>query len=114
MGICACGGWGIDPADMAIGAAVNNIDAAIGGMTKDEYRSARHVEFHHGVANRQLSQTCRRFGDDNRREAVEFRLALRLRRGDDVACRRGAMIVAPLGAVVLEPAMITTQPFLDP
>jgi hypothetical protein len=43
--------WWIDPADVTIRAAVNQIDAAVSSVTEDERWRARHVEFHHGFAD---------------------------------------------------------------
>ena len=49
------GRW-IDPAEMPVGAAVNDIDAAMGGVPEDQDRDAGHVEFRHRVADRELPE----------------------------------------------------------
>ena len=41
----------IDPTDVAVRAAVNQIDAAMSSVTEDEDRHAIHVELHHGFAD---------------------------------------------------------------
>ena len=86
MGIGGRRGRRIDPAEMPVGAAVDDIDAAMGGVPEHQNRGAGHVEFRHRVADRELLQAGGGFGDDDRREAVDFGLALRLGRGDDIAC----------------------------
>src|SRR5579864_235509 len=118
MGIRGCPsrrGRRIDPAEMPVGAAVDDIDAAMGGVPEHQNRGAGHVELGHRVADRELLQAGGRLGNDDRREAVDFGLALRLGRGDDIACGidRGPVVEA-LGAMLFEPAMIAAQPFLDP
>ena len=57
---------GINPADMPVRAAVNQIDPAMSSVSKDHDGGAAQVEFHHGFADRQPLQGRRRFGTDSR------------------------------------------------
>ena len=52
MGIRGREGWRIDPAKMAVGAAIDNTDAAMCGVAENQNWSAGHVEFRYGVADR--------------------------------------------------------------
>jgi len=100
MGLGRRSGLWIDPAEMPVGAAVNDIDAAMRGVPEHHNGRAGHVEFRHRIADRQLFQLGGGFSDDHRREAVDLRFALRLGRGDDVACGIDpGPFVGPLGAV---------------
>src|SRR5215471_676893 len=112
----------IDPADVTIRAAVNQIDAAVSSVTKNDHLNPRHIELHHRLADRQALQGGGRFGNDDR---VPFRyllLAVVHRRGDDVARRvDGGTLARPAlaaverrGLVMLEPALVTAQALLDP
>src|SRR6266540_6109 len=57
--------WRIDPADVAVRAAVNQIDATVSGVTEHEDRRARHIEFQHRFADRKTLQGCCRLGNDS-------------------------------------------------
>ena len=56
--------WRIDPADVAVRAAVNQIDATVSGVTEHEDRRARHIEFQHRFADRKTLEGCCRLGND--------------------------------------------------
>ena len=60
----------IDPAEMSVGAAIYDVDAAMRGVAEDEHQSAAHVELYHRIADRQPLQPRAGFGDDDRREAI--------------------------------------------
>src|SRR3954467_15602234 len=55
----------IDPADVTVRAAVNQIDPAMSSVPEDHDRRGAHVEFHYGFADRKPFQVGRRFGDDD-------------------------------------------------
>ena len=54
MGICGGQERGIDPAKMSVGAAINDVDAAMCGMTEHQHRRSRQIQFGHGIADREL------------------------------------------------------------
>ena len=56
MGIRRGRGRRIDPAEMPVGAAVDDIDAAMGGVPEHQDRDTGHVEFRHRVADRELPE----------------------------------------------------------
>ena len=58
---------------MPVGAAVDDIDAAMGGVAEHQDRGAGHVEFSHRVADRELLQPGGGFGDDDGREVIDLR-----------------------------------------
>ncbi len=105
---------GIDPAEMAVGATVHHIDAAMRGVPEHDHRRAGHVEFRNRIAHRELLQRGGRFGDDDGREAVDLALVIGFGCGDDVArgVERAAILYA-LGAMILEAAMVTAESRLD-
>ena len=59
----------IDPADMTVGAAIDQIDAAVSSVSEHHNGGAGHVELHDSIADRQAFQRGRRFGDD---DGIEF------------------------------------------
>src|SRR5581483_2182525 len=68
----------------------------------------------HCLADRQLAQRHRRFGDDDRRSAVDRWLHFAFRRGDDVTRRIDcAAAIEPLGPVILQALMVAPQPLFD-
>ena len=74
MGVLFDCRW-IDPTDMTVHAAVNQIDAAMSSVTEDEDRRPRDVELHHGFADRKALQGGDRFGNDRRIALRRFLLA---------------------------------------
>src|SRR5262245_9131049 len=109
-------GWRIDPADVAVGAAVNQIDATVSGVTEHENRRARHVKFQRRFADRKTFQGWRRLGNDSR-------IVLRgLLIGRSTGNQRGRPVDGtaiehfPIGArgmAILAPTLVTAQPLFD-
>src|SRR5712691_13286625 len=79
-------GW-IDPADMSVAAAVNQIDAPMSGVTKHHDRGASEVELHHRFADREALERGRGLGDDDWIELARILVAVVLGRRDHVARR---------------------------
>ena len=96
---------------MAVGAPIDDVDAAMCGMPEHQNRRSSQVEFGHRVADRKLFQGRGRFGDDDGGKGVDVRPVRLLRRRDDLACRidggpvRRARLVA-FGAMTFQPPMI--------
>src|SRR5712692_223043 len=109
----------IDPADVTIRAAVNQIDAAMSSVPEHDDRHARHVELHHRVAHGKPLQGGGRFGDDDRAPLRHLLLAVLRGRGDDIARRvdRGTVgrlvvqhfAIGPHRLTVFEPSLVTAQ-----
>ena len=55
----------IDPADVTVRAAVNQIDSAVSSVTEDHDRRSPHVEFHDSLADRKPLQCGGGFRDDD-------------------------------------------------
>jgi len=56
MGVRFDRGW-VDPTDVDRPRAVNQIDAAVSSVTEDHQPAARHVELHHGFADREAASS---------------------------------------------------------
>ncbi len=128
---------------MPIRAAVNQIDASVSSVPKHAHRYARHVEFHDRFADGKAAYAGHRFrdhggtafrrlGDGARRRYRLVHVLHRLRIlnvGLDSGCRavRHGAVVQPFGVramcgrlavavrrlMLLEPALVATQAFLD-
>ena len=61
-------GGRINPSHIAVPAAINQVDTAVSGVAKDDYRHAGHVELGNRFAHRAPLQRGGRFGDDYRIE----------------------------------------------
>src|SRR5262249_47150580 len=79
--------WRIDPADVTIGAPIDQVEPAMSGVTKDHDLRARHVQLHDCLADGELLECGCRLGDDDRIELVRFLVAFVLGCGDHVARR---------------------------
>ena len=86
--ILSLDGGRIDPADMTIGAAINQIDATVSSVTKHDHRSTGQIELHDSIAYRHAFQRRRRFGDDDGIELGDLFVGILVRRRDDIAWRR--------------------------
>src|SRR5437763_10856054 len=53
----------VDPADISVRPAVDQIDPPVAGMAENHYRRPGHVQFHDGFADGQLLQNSCRFRD---------------------------------------------------
>lgn len=113
--------WRIDPPDVAVRAAVNQIDATVSGVTEHQERRARHIELEYRFTDRKTLEGCRRFGNDGRmvlRGILAGRSAgnQRGRRVDWTAIEHIASERFPIRAhrlAVLAPTLVTAQPLFD-
>ena len=94
----------IDPADVTVGAPVNDVDAAMGGVAEDDDARLGEVHGHHRAADRQGLQRRCLLGDNGRR-IVGRNLALLVIGGKDVALRRERLL-APGEMVFFELALV--------
>src|SRR5262249_57514619 len=112
MGVLVVGRLWIDPANVAVGAAVNQIDAPVSSVTEYDDWTTREVEFHHRLADRKLPQRRRGLGNDDRVELGHLLVGVLLGGGDDVAAGiRGhgirRMAVAPPRSMPLKPPLVS-------
>ena len=77
----------VDPSDIAVGPAINQVDPAVAGVPEHHDRRAGHVQFHHRLADRELFQHRRRLRDDDRIELGHLVVAVVRRRLDHIARR---------------------------
>jgi hypothetical protein len=108
-----CHGCGrVDPADIAVGTAVHDVDLIAAGITEHEDRAVLGVEFDDGAGDRHGLQGYGGFRDDRRGVVLRhFLVLIRHGRHDAVG---DVLVAAVAGAVVgSELALITAQPRLD-
>ena len=76
----------VDPTDIAVRTAINQVDSAVASVAEHHNGSAGHVELHHRVADRQRLQRGGCFRYDHRIELGRL-VGFLARRFDDVARR---------------------------
>ena len=75
----------IDPSDVSVGTAVNQVNAPMSGVAEHHHRGTGEVEFHHRFAYRKPFERGGRLRDDHRIERRDFLVAFMFGCGDDVA-----------------------------
>src|SRR5262245_25179133 len=80
-------GWRIDPADIAVRTAVNQVHPAVARVAEDHDRGAGQIEFRYGLADRQRPEHRGRFRDDDRIEFGDVLVAFVRGRLDHVTWR---------------------------
>src|SRR6185503_7817578 len=67
---------GVDPPDIAIGAAIDDIEAAVAHIAEEQKRAGRDVELHHGLAHRKFRHIGGTLGDDDGIEILRLGIVL--------------------------------------
>src|SRR5436305_9817851 len=96
---------------MAVGAAVDNVDATMGSVAENDDARFAEVHRHDGAAHRQGLQRRRLLGDDGR-GVVRSDFGLIVAGGKHVALRRD-WLLAPGEVMLLELALVAAETFLD-
>src|SRR4029079_3999073 len=104
----------IDPADIAVGPAVDDIETAVARIAEQQELAGRDVELHHRLAHRELRHVGGTFRNDDGAEILRFLgIVVSCARNDVV---RGSAPTHRLGATVivtLEPALVAPELLLE-